>query len=147
MLAYALASAVVLVLPIEPYLVGYAVLYPQALWLWALAAAAVHVAGKMLYFWLGDRLLVWLHMERHAQLNEKWAVRWQAIQRQSERMPWLMWVVTFASASVSLPPFAPMSLLAPAAGMRWWSFFTAALAGRWLRFWLVMAVPGLLPGV
>ena len=53
--------------------------------------------------------------------------------------------ITFASAAVSLPPFAAMPFLAASVGMRWWTFAIAGTLGRWARFWAVMAVPGLLP--
>ena len=144
-MAYSFASAFLLVLPIEPYLVALAVLRPQDLWLMALLAAATHMVGKMLHFFLGAEVLEHLHLERRAELDEKWAQRWESLTAFAGHHTWAMSAITFTSASVSLPPFTPMPFLAASVGMRWWTFAIAGLLGRWLRFWAVMAVPHLLP--
>lgn len=144
-MAYSFVSAVVLVLPIEPYLVGLALFRPEHVWFAALLAAAAHMAGKLLHFFLGTGLLHRLNLAHRAELNAVWAQRWEALAAYSADHPWAMSLITVASASVSLPPFAAMPFLAASVGMRWWTFALAGLLGRWVRFWAVMAVPGLLP--
>ena len=145
MMAYSFASAVVLVLPIEPYLVGLAYFRPEYVWLAALLAALAHMAGKLVHFFLGTGLLHRLNLAHRAELDEVWAQRWEALADYSARHPWALSAITFLSAAVSLPPFAAMPFLAASVGMRWWTFALAGTAGRWARFWAVMAVPGLLP--
>lgn len=145
MMAYSLASAVVLVLPIEPYLVGLAYLRPGDVWVAALLAALAHMAGKLVHFFLGTGLLHRLNLAHRAELDEVWAQRWEALADYSARHPWALSAITFLSAAVSLPPFAAMPFLAASVGMRWWTFALAGTAGRWVRFWVAMAVPGLLP--
>lgn len=144
MMAYSFASAVVLVLPIEPYLVGLAYFRPGDVWFAALLAAAAHMAGKLVHFFLGVEVLQRLNLGHRAELNETWAQRWEALTDFAARHPWALSAITFASASVSLPPFSAMPFLAASVGMRWWTFTIAGTLGRWVRFWAVMAVPGLL---
>ncbi len=146
MVAYSFVSAVVLVLPIEPSLVGLAYLRPGDVWLAALLAAVAHTAGKLVHFVLGVEVLERLNLAHRAELNEVWARRWETLGAFAARHPWAMFAITFSSAVVSLPPFTAMPFLAASVGMRWWTFALAGAAGRWVRFWAVMAVPGLLPG-
>lgn len=145
MSAYSFISALVLVLPIEPYLVGLAYLRPGEVWFAALLAAAAHLAGKLLHFFLGVGVLERLNLAHRAELNAVWAQRWEALARFAGRHPWAMSAITFVSAATSLPPFAAMPFLAASVSMRWWTFALAGTVGRWARFWAVMAVPGLLP--
>lgn len=53
-------------------------------------------------------------------------------------------LVTFASASLGLPPFYVVSLLAGALEIRFWPFITVGFAGRVLRFGVVALIPLLL---
>lgn len=145
-LLYSFASAFLLVLPVEPYLVGYvALVRPEQLPLVALAAAVAHMAGKLLHFFLGVGVLHRLHLARRAELDENWARRWEALIAFSGRHSWAMVLLTFTSAAVSVPPFTPMPFVAASVDMRWWTFALAGVAGRWVRFWAVMATPQLLP--
>lgn len=145
-LLYSFASAVLLVLPIEPYLVGYAALSrPEHLALVALGVAAAHTAGKLLHFFLGAGILHRLRLGHRAELTETWAQRWEALIAFSGRHSWAMAALTFTSAAVSVPPFTPMPFVAASVEMRWWSFALFSTLGRWARFWAVMASPELLP--
>lgn len=145
MMAYSFLSAVVLVLPIEPYLVGLAYFRPGDVWFAALLAAVAHMAGKLVHFFLGVEVLQRLNLAHRAELNEVWAQRWESLAEFAGHHTWAMSVITFLSAAVSLPPFSAMPFLAASVGMRWWTFALAGTAGRLARFWAVMAVPGLLP--
>lgn len=144
-MAYSFASAVLLVLPIEPYMVGLAVLRPGGIWLAALLAAVAHMAGKLVHYFLGTGLLERLNLAHRAELNAVWAQRWESLAAYAAEHPWAMSGITFLSAAVSLPPFAAMPFLAASVGMRWWTFALAGTLGRWVRFWAVMAAPQLLP--
>lgn len=50
-------------------------------------------------------------------------------------------LVTFASASLGLPPLYLTSLLVGVLGIRLWSFLAVGLVGRVLRFGVVAAIP------
>lgn len=52
-------------------------------------------------------------------------------------------LITFASASLGLPPLYLTSLLVGVLGIRLWSFLAVGMVGRVLRFGVVAAIPQL----
>ena len=49
------------------------------------------------------------------------------------------------SALLAVPPLSVLAILAPAFGVRWRTLATISFLGRWIRFALIAAVPGLFP--
>lgn len=142
---YSLVSALVVVLPVEVYLLGAAVASDVPTALLALVGAVGQVAGKMPFYLVGRGVLDLARVRRQAVARGRWARRMTAVENWAGRHPWGPSAVTGSAAFLSLPPYAVVSVLAGTVGMRWWLFVAVSLAGRFLRFWLLLGVPGLLP--
>lgn len=144
--ATSLLAAVVVFIPIEVVLAaggqGAEITAP---WL-ALGAAATHTLGKMAHYWLAAGMI---RSQRVRSLLTRWggknrAEMWQAWQhsRWFARLGGVSgWLVSWSAAAFSLPPYALMPFIAPGLGQPWWHFASASLAGRWLRFYIVIALP------
>lgn len=140
------ASALVPVVNIEAYLVGVVVARHPPAWPLALLAAAGQMAGKMIFWAVGAGLLSFERVSRKGTAKGRWARRMEALQVWCDRHRWGPVAVTFASGVTGLPPFAVWSVLAGTIRMPWPIFLLVGLAGRTLRFGLVVVAPGLLPG-
>ncbi|MDO5700621.1 MAG: VTT domain-containing protein [Bowdeniella nasicola] len=141
-----LVSALVLVVPIEVVLAAAAPVSDVPLWLLALIAALTHVLGKLVHYAIGAGALrgAWFARQR-AEPNAEWHERYARARAWCESHGWGPFALMMVSAATSLPPYAPMPFLAPAAGMRWPSFALASLLGRSIRFYAVVALTGWLP--
>lgn len=108
---------------------------------WSLRATTLalftlgHVAGKMLWFWLGtcESRVTWPRLRRG--LDRARAV--------ASNHPTVGTGVMFTSAVVSLPPFQLTATAAGMVGASWHTFFGVAYVGRLLRFMALASVPGL----
>jgi membrane protein YqaA with SNARE-associated domain len=143
---WCLVSAVLPVVNAEVYLVGVSVATGAPEWLLALAAAAGQVTGKMLFYLVGRGVLDVQRLRRKGTTTGRWAEWVASAQEWASRHSWGPAALAFASALGGLPPFAAVSLLAGTLRMRWWVFALVGLAGRYLRFLLVLLAPHLLPG-
>ncbi|MBZ2199267.1 YqaA family protein [Occultella gossypii] len=142
---YCLLSAIVIVLPAEVYLLAVALVSDvPAVWL-ALAGAVGQVAGKMLYYLLGRGVLDLAHLRKRSTAKGRWVDGMDRVEAWCRRHVWGPSLITAVSAFAGVPPYALVSVLAGTVRMRWWLFALISVAGRWLRFWAVMAVPHLLP--
>ena len=129
----ALASAFLPFIPIEAYL-GAAVSESTQVW-WALALAATfgQMLGKIAIFLLGRQSMQWSWLQkRMAKYNvEKYVVR---LTEAAERRPLAMDGIVLVSASVGLPPFAVISLVAGQLNMSLPRFLVIGSVGRFVRF-------------
>ena len=129
----ALASAFLPFIPIEAYL-GAAVSESSQAW-WALAAAATlgQMLGKVAIFLIGRQSMQWAWLQRRmARYNvDKYVVR---LTEAAERRPIAVDGIVFVSASVGIPPFAVISLLAGQLNMPLARFLVIGVAGRFVRF-------------
>lgn len=141
--AFCLAGAVVWVMNAEAYLLVAAATLDTPPVLLALAAATGQVIGKMVFYLLGLGAVRSTWLQRRAvtkgRLVEwmRWLSEWCA------EHPTRAFAVVAMSAVVGMPPIAATSVLAGTLRMRWWIFALTAWAGRFVRFLLVLHVPGL----
>ncbi len=142
---YCLVASVAIVLPAEAYLLGAALASDVSpIWL-AAAGAGGQVAGKMLFYLTGRGALDMARLRGRAAVRGRWPARMAAVERWCARNTWGPSAVTAVSAFAGVPPYAVVSVLAGTVGMRWWLFAAVSLLGRFLRFWLLVLAPGLLP--
>ena len=129
----ALASAFLPFIPIEAYL-GAAVSESGQAW-WALAAAATagQMIGKIVIFLAGRQSMEWAWLRRRLARYDvdKYVVR---MQEAAERRRLAVDGIVFLAASVGLPPFAVISLLAGQVGMSLPRFLLIGSVGRMIRF-------------
>jgi membrane protein YqaA with SNARE-associated domain len=142
---WCLLSALVPVVNAEVYLLGVSVASSAPPWLLALAAAAGQVTGKIVFYLVGLGVLDLRRVRRRGTAAGRWTERLTAAQRWADRHRWGPAGLCGVSAVTGLPPFAVVSLLAGTLRVRWWLFVLTAMAGRYVRFLLVLLTPGLLP--
>jgi membrane protein YqaA with SNARE-associated domain len=136
-LGVAFASALLPFVNIEAYLaaVGAAV---QHVGIWAVAGAAAvgQTAGKVTLYYAADwaMSLPWM---RRKMATPKWRTSYERWQRRVEEHPGQIGALLFASASLGFPPLYVMAVLAGQLKVRLWLFVGTCLAGRYIRF-LVM---------
>lgn len=152
LLGVAFLSALVPVLNLEVYLGGLAVFGDDA-GVWDVVvlsgvAAVGQMAGKMLFFLAGRGVLVLPKRLRHdaakppSPRRARAAARLARWQERVEARPWLATGFVAVSASVGIPPFAVVSVLAGTMRVPLVVFAVAGLLGRWARFAFVLAVVG-----
>lgn len=142
-----LLSSLVPVVNAELYLVALVTAQPQLpWWLVGLAAAAGQMIGKLLFFFAG-RGVLWLpsRMRRLAEWEGRgrWAARLQRFQETCESRPVWAAGVLFVSASLGLPPFAALAIVAGVARVDARVFAIAGFTGRFVRFGTLAAFPAL----
>lgn len=142
--AYCLASAVVWVLNAEAYLVLAAATMDTPVVLLALAASSGQVTGKMLFYLLGIGAVKNPWLQRKAVAKGRFVEWMRRLSQWCDQHPTRAFAVVAVSAVVGLPPIAATSVLAGTLRMRWWVFALTAWAGRFVRFLLVLQLPGLL---
>jgi membrane protein YqaA with SNARE-associated domain len=144
---YSMVSALVPVVNAELFLVGLMTRQPQlAWWLVGLAAAAGQMLGKLVYYYAG-RGALWLPARLRRRSERQSAGRW------SRRLDWFqqtcldrpLWTigVLLASASIGLPPYLAIALLAGVGRVPLPTFLITGLVGRFARFGAIAASPAL----
>ncbi len=141
--AYCLASAVVWVMNAEAYLLVAATTMDTPAVLLALAASSGQVAGKMLFYLLGLGAVRSTWLQGKAVTKGRFVEWMRRLGEWCAEHPTRAFAVVAVSAVVGLPPIAATSVLAGTLRMRWWVFALTAWAGRFVRFLLVLQVPGL----
>ena len=152
LLAVAFVSALVPVVNLEIYLGGVALL-GQPLNGWEMAglaavAAAGQLAGKTLFYFAGRGVLTLPRRFLPAALTDgstsarrtRMAARMRRWKQQIQDRRWLSGVLVGASAAGGLPPFALVSVAAGTLRVPLPVFVMAGLAGRWVRFAVVLAL-------
>jgi membrane protein YqaA with SNARE-associated domain len=130
-LSGAVVSSVVPLVNAEILLLGLALAAPEAAPLLVIVMAAGQMAGKSALFLGGGRLTP-------AAVETRLA-RWRLDGRRRAAGGPLIGL----SAFTGLPPFYLVSLAAPALGVRFGTFLAMGLAGRLLRFAVLVALPQL----
>lgn len=151
LLGVAFVSALVPVVNLEVYLGGLALLGAST-GAWDIAilsgvAAVGQMVGKMLFFLAGRGVLTLPGRLGHDRVGkpptprrERNAARLTRWQERVQARPWLATVFVGGSASVGLPPFAVVSVLAGTMRVPLAVFAAAGLVGRWARFAVVLAL-------
>jgi membrane protein YqaA with SNARE-associated domain len=128
-LSGALVSSLVPLVNAELLLIGLAVATPGAAPLLVLVMAAGQMVGKSVLFLGGGRLT--------RTALEGRLTRWRLDGRTRRAGAPIVGI----SAFTGLPPFYLVSVAAPALGVRFPSFLALGLAGRLLRFGVLVALP------
>lgn len=132
------ASALVPVLNIEAYLaIREAVSEVDSVWVIALAAALGQMVGKLLWYQIGASSLGWGWVRRRAE-RPKAQARLELWRNRTHERPVLAGGLVLFSAFTGVPPFAVLAVLAGQLRMSLALFLGLGLAGRWLRFALVL---------
>ncbi len=130
---FCILSALIPVLNAEVYLAALAASQSPPLWPMAIVAAAGQMIGKIVYYYLGKSSLDWRWIKKRTDTPrfqaglEKWRIR-------LENRPWVAAVFVLASASVGIPPFAIVAVLAGTLRMSFSMFVVVGFLGRVLRF-------------
>lgn len=129
----ALASAFLPFIPIEAYIAAAIGESGQTWWALALAATFGQMLGKIAIFMLGRQSMEWGWLQRRmARHNvEKYVVM---LHEAAARRRLAVDAIVFVSASVGIPPFAVISLLAGQVKMSLARFLVIGSVGRFLRF-------------
>lgn len=144
--ATSLACAVVVFIPIEVVLAAGGANAELGPVLLALLAAASHTLGKMAHYWLAAGLIRSTRVREFlaktgGKRRAEMLARWQNSPLFARLGGLSGWLVSWCAAAFSLPPYALMPFLAPSLRQAWWHFASASLLGRWLRFYVVIALP------
>jgi membrane protein YqaA with SNARE-associated domain len=161
-LGVAFGSALVPLMSAELFVIGLVSTQPGVHWLAIGGVVAVgQIAGKLLYYLAARgsiRLPKFLHDRLHrervpSERRERWRRRTNgvrakldALRERCHRHPHWMTGTYGISSVTGLPPFMATSVLAGLANMRMSTFVTAGVIGRWIRFSLLAASPGLFVG-
>lgn len=145
---YSVVSALVPVVNAELYLVGLMTRQPQlAWWLVGLAAAAGQMVGKLVYYCAGRgtlQLPTRLRRRSERQSAGRWS-RWLArFQRTCHDRPVWTIGVLLVSASIGLPPYLAIAVLAGVGRVPLPTFLVTGLVGRFARFGAIAASPALI---
>ncbi len=129
-----LASSLIPIVNAEVILVGLVLASPGAAPLLAFAMACGQMAGKTALFLGSERLTRTGAGARLAAWKlDRWPKRGRGL-------------LVLLSAAAGLPPFYLVSIAAPVLGVRLPSFVALGLAGRFVRFAAIAAVPHLVSG-
>jgi len=131
-------SALVPLLNIEAYLaIREVVAEVDSVWGMALAAAVGQMLGKLVWYRIGASSLGWGWVRRRAE-KPKARARLELWRARTHQRPVLAGSLVLVSALTGMPPFAVLAVLAGQLRMSLTLFMTLGLAGRWLRFVLVL---------
>ncbi|WP_026454866.1 hypothetical protein [Saccharomonospora iraqiensis] len=144
-------SAVVPVVTIEVYLVGVRATDPDVPWpALALAAAVGQMAGKMLFFYAGRggvRLSERLRRDTDPTRSRRWVTWISRFREACAERPRTAAGILFVSASLGLPPFAVIAVVAGATTMGPVRFLILGFSGRTIRFAVLTLAPSLIEHV
>lgn len=152
LLGVAFLSALVPIINLEVYLGGLAI-FGDDPGFWGVVtlsgvAAAGQMVGKVLFFLAGRGVITLPARLKPSTTaapsgrrtrNAARLARWQ--ERVQDR-PWLATAFVGLSASVGIPPFAVVSVLAGTMRVPLSVFVVSGLIGRWVRFGVVIALVG-----
>ncbi len=143
---FSIASALIPILNVEAYLAAVA-LKAHNLSDWQLAAVggAGQGVGKILWYLAGTQSLR-IRWIRQKMATEKWQLSYARWHERIVGRPVLAGAISFTSAVTGFPPLAVIAVLAGTLRMNFPIFIVTVVAGRTIRFWLVLAGVGLLFG-
>lgn len=132
-------SALFPVVNIETLLaVRSAVASVDEMWVLALVAALGQMTGKLVWYYLGANSLHWGFVRRKVE-QPKNAARLELWRNRVHERPVLAGLLVLVSATVGVPPFAILSVVAGQLRMSLWLFCPVGLLGRWVRFLAVLS--------
>jgi membrane protein YqaA with SNARE-associated domain len=157
----AFGSALLPLISIEMFVIGLCVQRPEIPWVAIGAVVAIgQLAGKLPYYYAarGDlRLPDFLHRTpkpvdpdkppgRWARIKARWQPALDRLRDRCHHHPRWMMGATAVSSVVGVPPFMATTVLAGLTGvtLRW--FLVLTVPGRFVRFCVLAASPGLLMG-
>lgn len=136
--AVGVVSALVPVVNIEAYLaLREAVSEGDPLWAAAFVAAAGQMTGKLVWYRVGASSLGWGWVRRQVE-RPKAQARLALWQQRTRDRPVIAGSLVLVSATVGLPPFAILAVVAGQLRMNLALFLTLGLLGRWVRFAAVL---------
>lgn len=133
----AVASALIPLINIEAVIALAATQGNAPGWLVVAVSAVGQMAGKLVWYYGGRELDRFAFVARRMRRPRASAAleRWRA---RSVGRPWFTAGLLLASATVGLPPYAVISVVAGALRVPLVVFLATGLAGRLLRFWFVI---------
>ncbi|MGO1050543.1 hypothetical protein [Crossiella sp. CA198] len=143
----AVGSGILPIFSVELYLVGLSAVRPDLHWFAAgLVTGAGHVLGKMVHYYAarGVLNLPWITRRINAS-NGRFATWFRHFQDTCAHRPWWSFFVVLLSASVGIPPYTILVVVAGAGRLPLKVLLPAALIGRVARF-CVLASGGSLLG-
>lgn len=144
---FSFGSALIPVLNVEAYLAVVAAKADTLPHIWlALIAALGQGLGKVVWYYAGVHSLKMTWMQKKME-TEKWQASYEKWHERIVGRPVTAGLISFASAVTGFPPLAVISVLAGALRMNFVVFFTTVLAGRTIRFWLVLEGVGVVEWV
>ncbi len=138
-----LASAVLIVVNIEVYLVGAAAATSGE---WVLVAMAVaaglgQTIGKVGYYYVGRGVLDLPWLRRRAEKPSRWSNRVAQWRRKAEGRPWWTVGLVGLSSLTSVPPFMVICVLAGTVRLPLSVFFVVTMLTRTARFVVLVFFP------
>ena len=143
---FSIASALLPILNVEAYLAAVAVkAHNLADWELAAVGGVGQGVGKIVWYFAGIHSLR-IRWIRQKMETEKWRLSYERWHERIVGRPVLAGGITFASAVTGFPPLAVIAVLAGTLRMNFTIFLVTVIAGRTIRFWLVLAGVGMLFG-
>ncbi|MGH3412090.1 MAG: hypothetical protein ACRDPH_03290 [Marmoricola sp.] len=141
---YSIASALLPFLNLEAFLGVVAAELPHlSTWAVASVGAGGQLIGKVLWFFAGRESLR-LSWIRKKMETPKWQQSYLKWETRIHGRPAVAGVICFGSAVSGFPPLAIVAVLAGSLRMNLLVFVGSVLAGRTIRFWIVLAGVGFL---
>jgi membrane protein YqaA with SNARE-associated domain len=143
---FSVASALLPILNVEAYLAAVAIkAHNLSDWQLAAVGGAGQGFGKILWYLAGTQSLR-IRWIRQRMETDKWQVSYEKWHERIVGRPILAGGISFTSAVTGFPPLAVIAVLAGTLRMNFTIFIVTVVAGRTIRFWLVLAGVGLLFG-
>ena len=143
---FSVASALLPILNVEAYLAAVALkAHNLSDWQLAMVGGVGQGVGKVLWYIAGVESLR-IRRIREKMETEKWQLSYEKWHERIVGRPFLAGGITFASAVTGFPPLAVIAVLAGTLRMNFPIFLVTVVAGRTIRFWLVLAGVGMVFG-
>jgi membrane protein YqaA with SNARE-associated domain len=143
---FSVASALLPILNVEAYLAAVAIkAHNLSDWELAAVGGVGQGVGKILWYLAGTQSLR-IRWIRQKMETEKWQLSYARWHERIVGRPVLAGGISFASAVTGFPPLAVIAVLAGTLRMNFTIFVVTVVAGRTIRFWLVLAGVGMLFG-
>lgn len=136
-LGVSIASALIPIINVEAYLGAVGLATDSAILVLSAVAAVGQMIGKVPFYYLGKGALRWDWLQRKTS-STKAQERIKKLRAHAQERPAATSTALFVSASVGLPPFAIMAVVAGQLHVRFALFLIVGLVGRFLRFAAVL---------
>lgn len=143
---FSVASALVPILNVEAYLAAVAIKAQDISdWELAVVGGVGQGVGKIIWYFGGihSMKLRWI---RKKMETEKWQLSYERWHERIVGRPVWAGAICFTSSVTGFPPLAVIAVLAGTLRMNFPIFIVTVVAGRTIRFWLVLAGVGMFFG-